>query len=155
MKTILVPVDFSSTTSAAVETAMRLAKACGGKILLFHVISHSLDYRAYPVLDRTVLEAELSRARQELERLLPAVQAAGITVSAHTAAGEPVGLILAQAKFCRADVIVLGSRRHTAIYDLLVGSTSSGILQGSSCPVMFAPLNTCSDQEKPTVAAAS
>jgi len=36
---------------------------------------------------------------------------------------------------------VLGSHGHTAFYDLLVGSTTHGILLRAKCPVLIVPAN--------------
>jgi Zn-dependent M28 family amino/carboxypeptidase len=38
-----------------------------------------------------------------------------------------------------ADFIVMGSHGHTAFYDLLVGSTTHGVLMRSKCPVVIVP----------------
>ena len=53
---------------------------------------------------------------------------------------EPLpALILAQAKIEDADYIVMGSHGHTALYDLLVGSTTHGVLMRAGCPVVITP----------------
>ena len=38
-----------------------------------------------------------------------------------------------------ADLIVVGSHGHSAIYDVLVGSYSAGILRKSDVPVLVVP----------------
>jgi nucleotide-binding universal stress UspA family protein len=53
--------------------------------------------------------------------------------------GSPATLILAQAKIEDADYIVMGSHGHTALYDLLVGSTTYQVLRRTSCPVLIVP----------------
>jgi nucleotide-binding universal stress UspA family protein len=47
--------------------------------------------------------------------------------------------ILAQAKKLRADYIVIGSHRHSAFHDLVVGSTTSGVLKRAACPAVVVP----------------
>ena len=44
-----------------------------------------------------------------------------------------------QAKKLGADYIVMGSHGHTALYDLLVGSTTHGVLMRAACPVVITP----------------
>ena len=51
--------------------------------------------------------------------------------------GLPVDEILARAK--KADYIVMGSHGHGAVYDLLVGSTTHGVLKQAPCPVVIVP----------------
>jgi nucleotide-binding universal stress UspA family protein len=53
--------------------------------------------------------------------------------------GAPVARILDQAEQRAADYIVLGSHGHTAVYDLLVGSTAHGVLKKATCPVIIVP----------------
>jgi nucleotide-binding universal stress UspA family protein len=47
--------------------------------------------------------------------------------------------VLAQAKRLKADVIVLGSHGHGAVYNLVVGSTANGVLKHAPCPVLVVP----------------
>jgi nucleotide-binding universal stress UspA family protein len=53
--------------------------------------------------------------------------------------GAPVPNILKQAEKLDADYIVMGSHGHTAFYDLLVGSTTHGVLLRATCPVVIVP----------------
>jgi nucleotide-binding universal stress UspA family protein len=41
---------------------------------------------------------------------------------------------------------VMGSHGHTALYDLLVGSTTHGVLMRAQCPVVIVP---SAKQKKP------
>jgi nucleotide-binding universal stress UspA family protein len=53
--------------------------------------------------------------------------------------GAPVNRILEQAESLPADYVVLGSHGHTAVYELLVGSTAHGVLKSATCPVIVVP----------------
>ena len=53
--------------------------------------------------------------------------------------GPPIRLIVEQAKDLGAHYIVMGSHGHTALYDLLVGSTTHGVLMRAGCPVVITP----------------
>jgi nucleotide-binding universal stress UspA family protein len=117
MKTFLVPVDFSAATDATLATAVNLAKACAGELVLLHVLGPADDYR-----------------------LVSSVREQGVAVSSRVLSGEAVEQIVAQARESCADAIVMGSRGHTAIYDLLIGSTTSGVLKAGVCPVLLAPM---------------
>ncbi|MBI4621943.1 MAG: universal stress protein [Verrucomicrobia bacterium] len=44
-----------------------------------------------------------------------------------------------QAEKNAADFIVMGSHGHTALYDLVVGSTTHGVLRRATCPVVIVP----------------
>lgn len=154
MKTMLVPVDFSEATATTVATAVSLAKACAGEIVLVHVITPPVENIQYPVLNDDIWEQAITLARRNLNRILASIHTEGVGASAKTIGGFPVETILAQGRECGADMIVMGSHGHTAIYDLLVGSTSSGVLKGSSCPVLLVPVQKARPSEKPELAKA-
>ena len=54
--------------------------------------------------------------------------------------GHPVSSILAKAAATKAAYIVLGSHGHGAVYDLIVGSTTHGVLRRARCPVLVVPI---------------
>ncbi|PYJ41213.1 MAG: universal stress protein, partial [Verrucomicrobia bacterium] len=47
--------------------------------------------------------------------------------------------ILKQADAINADLIVMGTHGHGAMYNLLVGSATKGVLKHSSRPVLLVP----------------
>ena len=53
--------------------------------------------------------------------------------------GLPVDLILQTCKEESADLIVVGSHGHGAVYNLLVGSVTAGVLKSAKCPVLVVP----------------
>ena len=44
LRTVLVPVDFSSTSAKAVEEAIALVESLGGRLILYHVLDLSYYY---------------------------------------------------------------------------------------------------------------
>jgi nucleotide-binding universal stress UspA family protein len=50
--------------------------------------------------------------------------------------GQPAQVILAAAKDCAADLIIMGSHRHTVIGDAMLGSTTHKVLHGAAQPVL-------------------
>lgn len=78
-------------------------------------------------------------AAKQLARLQDQLQAKGVSTETVQLNGAPVQHIIDQAKKLGADYIVMGSHGHTALYDLLVGSTTHGVLLRSTCPVVIIP----------------
>jgi len=64
---------------------------------------------------------------------------AGVATETLTATGIPADEIVREASSSGADLIVLGSHGHTALYDLLVGGTAHGVLKKAACPVLVVP----------------
>ena len=48
-------------------------------------------------------------------------------------------LILEEAERLEAEVIIMGSHGHGALYDLIVGSVTEGVLRKAKCPVLVLP----------------
>jgi nucleotide-binding universal stress UspA family protein len=63
-----------------------------------------------------------------------------LEVECQQVTGQAVSVILARAAALKADYIVLGSHGHGAVFDLLVGSTTQGVLRKAPCPVLVVPM---------------
>jgi nucleotide-binding universal stress UspA family protein len=142
MKTILTPVDFSGVTNAVVSEAAALARALHARVVLFAVVQPPTVMAEYaPILENI---AEISAAGEkhavkQLAKLEEQLDAELVPHESSHALGSPIGQIVDQAEKCDADYIVMGSHGHTALYDLLVGSTTHGVLMRAKCPVVIVP----------------
>jgi nucleotide-binding universal stress UspA family protein len=47
--------------------------------------------------------------------------------------------IVAEAQRLNADMIVVGSHHHGALYNLVVGSVTGDVLKRAKCPVLVVP----------------
>jgi nucleotide-binding universal stress UspA family protein len=142
LKTIVAPVDFSSATDAVVAEAARLAVAVEGQVVLLSIIQPPVITTEYAPLMENMAEitaAGEKAAAKHLARLQDQLQAKGVSTETVQLNGAPVQHIIEQAKKFAADYIVMGSHGHTALYDLLVGSTTHGVLLRATCPVVIMP----------------
>jgi nucleotide-binding universal stress UspA family protein len=141
MKTILAPIDFSGITDAVVAEASSLARALDARVVLFTVIQPPVVMNEYAALvDIAEINAagEKNAARQ-LAKIEARLQGDFVRTESSYAVGAPISLIAGQAEKSEADYIVMGSHGHTALYDLLVGSTTHGVLMRAKCPVVIVP----------------
>ncbi|HZP61368.1 MAG TPA: universal stress protein [Opitutaceae bacterium] len=143
MKTILTPIDFSRVTQAVVDEAAAMARAFAGRVILLHVAQPPVITSDYGLMLENIAQitaiAKKAAARQ-LARLRGELQDGAVPADSVLLTGSPVAIILDQAKKLAADYIVIGSHGHTAFYDLLIGSTASGVLKKALCPVIIVPL---------------
>lgn len=142
MKTILTPVDFSSATHGVLAATLDLAKSTGARVVLMHAVQPPVittDYGVTADLLRETLEVTETAARKQVEHLEKLVTKTGVAVSSELVTGFAAGHILELARRLRASYIVLGSHGHTAVYDLLVGSTTHAVLKKAPCPVVVVP----------------
>jgi nucleotide-binding universal stress UspA family protein len=148
MKTILVPVDFSAVSAAVVAEAASLARALDGRIVLLSVVQLPVVYTEYAALMNVteIAAAGEKNAARELDRLEGELKNQFIKTETVQVTGAPVAHILEQAQKTNADYIVMGSHGHTALYDLLVGSTTHGVLMRARCPVVIVPAGKTAEQ---------
>ena len=143
MKTILVPVDFSDATPRVIEAAREMAKAFAASVVVLHVAEPEPDFVGFepgPATVRMSVARDLKAEHLKLEEFKKSFAAAGISALALTIQGPSVEKILHEAGQHAASLIVMGSHGHGALYELLVGSVTTGVLKGSRCPVLVVPV---------------
>lgn len=143
MKTILAPVDFSKISEAVVTEAAALARALDGRVVLLTVVQPPLVITEYAAMMNVaeITAAGAKMAARELDRLEDQLKNQFIKTESVQVTGAPIAHIIEQAEKYEADYIVMGSHGHTALYDLLVGSTTHGVLMRARCPVVIVPAN--------------
>jgi nucleotide-binding universal stress UspA family protein len=142
MKTILTPVDFSGVTPRVVEQAGELAQALGGTVELFHAVAPPVNVVTYDMpVESFAQEIEFAQgqASRKLGELARRLEAKGISCTTKLTQGHAVTVILEEARNLPAAFIVMGSHGHGALYELLAGSTTHGILHRATCPVVILP----------------
>jgi nucleotide-binding universal stress UspA family protein len=86
-----------------------------------------------------LIEAAEKAATQLLAQWRDYLKESEVTTKTLKIEGFPAKEIVVQAKSLEADYVVMGSHGHTAFYDLLIGSTTSGVLKKAPCPVVVVP----------------
>ena len=142
MNTILVPVDFSDVTASVIATARSFAAAFGSRLVLLNVAEPEPDFigfEAGPPTVRVNVARDFREERQRLEALKAECGAAGGEVVALHIQGPIVEKILREAATQQAELIIIGSHGHGALYDLLVGGVTHGVIKAARCPVVVVP----------------
>jgi nucleotide-binding universal stress UspA family protein len=142
MKTFLVPVDFSAVSEEIVDTAVGFARSLGGKVVLLHIIQPPIITSEYALPVDAVQEAMTTSEKAALSKLAAyeaTCKNADLEVEISVRHGPPVYEILDAAAKTGAEFIIMGSHGHGKIYDLLVGSTASGVIKGARCGVIIMP----------------
>lgn len=141
MKTILVPVDFSDVTPALVKTVRQLAEPFKSKIVLLHVAARTVGV-ATPTIMPVPVGAPVDV--EKLQKLLDGVKErfAGSPLDVKTIlidGGIVEANVLAESESLHADLIVMGSHGHGALYSLLAGSVTGAVIKSAKCPVLVVP----------------
>lgn len=135
---IVVGADGSATAQAAIAWAADLAAAVRASVTVVHAFDPIDDLgEVEPPVDLAQLEAERHR---ELDELWCApLRQAGVSYSPQIRHGDPADAVLDLAGELGADLIVVGARGHSALRDLVLGSTSNAITHRSRNPVVIIP----------------
>ncbi len=135
---ILVAVDDTPASAAAISTAAALASARDARVTLLNVVdvtvrdglaSSSLGWY-FPLESRAALRL-LARVEDMLPSGTPATRVVGW--------GDPVDGILRQVASGGHDLVVVGSRGRGAVRSALTGSVSRRVLERCPAPVLIAP----------------
>ena len=134
---ILVPLDLSQYSSAALPYACELASAYGSRIHLLHVVETPWgvanadgvpDYGDC-IFERLVRDGEigLSRIADNIDEsvIVPAVEV-----------GLPHVKIVQYARDNDIDVIVLATHGRSGLKHALIGSVAEKVVQMAACPVL-------------------
>ncbi|UCE85850.1 MAG: universal stress protein [Deltaproteobacteria bacterium] len=136
---ILVPVDFSASSAYALEYAIDLAKGMGARIHLLHAYSLPTQivgpYEVAPI-PNDFFEQVRQSASKHLAQSREKVRAAGIECEASLTDGAPADAIAETAQEVGADLIVMGTRGHTGLKHVLLGSVAERTVRIAPCPVL-------------------
>lgn len=133
---ILVPVDFSPHSKAAVCFAARLAETMRARLGLLHVVAplplNSTRYRAE--IRQYDAETKLE-ARRQLTALAATVPQ-GVKVDVFLRQDLPRRGIVAAAREWRSDLIVMPTRGLTGVKYIVLGSTAEAVVRHAQGPVL-------------------
>ena len=140
-KTILWATDGSATADRALPFAKSLADGGGKKLIAVHCRELLIGGRGsgYPVL------ADDDELQEKILGQVAEARAEGFDATLEVISSGPSGsahVIADAAHEAGADVIVVGTRGHTPIAGLLIGSVTQRLLHLAPCPVLAVPAGT-------------
>jgi len=138
---LLVAVDFSDVTERQVVAVERLA-APGREIHVLHVAEPDPDFVGFeggPDAVREQIAAEFRQEHRQVQALAARLRDAGFDATGLLVQGPTVTTILEQAEKLEAHAIVVGSHGRSALFDLVVGSVSAGVIRKAGVPVLVVP----------------
>ena len=123
LQSILVPLDGSPPSLAALEHAAVLAEDYGATIEALHVVA-DID-TATPVGDTgDAIEGAVRRAEAALGR----------SISLRSVVGDPIREIVEAAR--GVDLVVIGTHGFVGRLHALLGSVAEGVVRNAPCPVL-------------------
>jgi nucleotide-binding universal stress UspA family protein len=141
---ILVPVDFSACSDAALDYAVFLARRFDAALELIHVMEWPpASVRGTPadaIVTPHAIADEDQRQREGVDAAMrervKVAEAALVQARGQVERGEPTTLILRAAESIGCDIIVLGTHGRRGLARLVLGSVAEQIVRQSGFPVL-------------------
>jgi nucleotide-binding universal stress UspA family protein len=147
---LLVAIDFSEFADNIITEAERMARTLTAKVFLLHVLP-----APSPIIDQTgnvetMQQADSSLAKENFSELSESASAKLLSISERLQKNSidttviigynnEVDAIIDASEKNRVDMIMLGTHGHGALYHLLIGSVSEGVVRKATCPVIIVP----------------
>lgn len=139
MKKILVPIDFSDYSKAALKYAVEFNERFHAVIILVYVVEpviYPADF-SFGQVALPSMETELrDRGQQQLESLIEKEIPKETKAQAIIRSGKPFIEIIKVAREENVDLIIIATHGHSGIEHILFGSTAEKVIRKSPCPVL-------------------
>ena len=128
--------DGSEHAFHALTVALAIAKQNESAL---HMVSvEEIDYM--PEFVEEVREETRTAARRfhaVLQRARAMAEESHVNLKTHVMAGHPVRDVVILAADLKVELLVIGARGHSALYERLVGSRADRIMHLAQCPVLI------------------
>ena len=147
---LLVAIDFSDSSAAALQYAAKMASRLKTSLLILHVVP--ANYGLLEIGREAMRDLDESQQRHAAEHLRALTKTAvdqAIEAKLEVRVGIPADEIVAAAAEAKCDVIVLSTHGHGALDRLLLGSVADRVIRMATCPVLLVPpVVACNGQKE-------
>jgi len=139
---ILVAIDDSRFSQAAIETVIEQARPQDTDVRILHVVESppllvAREMGGYDLALETALESQKQNAEALVLKAAELLRARDLKVVATLEVGDPKSKILDVAEEWRADLIVVGSHGRRGFERFLMGSVSDAVARHAKCSVQI------------------
>jgi len=142
-KNILVAVDFNDAVGELMAYAESIAEKFGAKIWVVHVAAPDPDFASFdagPQYIRDMRADELRDEHKELQQIRDMFIDKNIESDALLIQGSTVETVLQEAKKLKADILIVGTHKHSFFYNLFAESVSVELFKNAEIPVLSIPI---------------
>jgi nucleotide-binding universal stress UspA family protein len=142
MKTIVTLVDFSDVAFKMLRHAHDLALAFDSQVILLHVVPQEpvvVGFGIAPTIMSAPSEDLVAVDTERLTELQESLAKFGVKATTRQLQGSTIDAVLDECQRLNADLIIVGSHKHGALYNLFVGSVTADVLKRTHCPVLVVP----------------
>ena len=139
MKKILVATDFSGPSAEAVRHAVKFASGFDAQLLVLHVLHDPAEApgfysskKAGKKVLRNMEEAASEMMEEFVAKHLKDIKKLEVKILP----GLPAEEIVRFSEKQKVDMIVIGTRGHSGLKRLMIGSVTDRVIRASTCPVL-------------------
>lgn len=143
---VLYATDFSKNSVSALRYAQFISEKIDGQLFVLHVFDNPISLASTVSISYSKKEMKVSAEQTErlrafcTEHLGKAPDDLNITMKVVESNSKSDGII-SVAKDMKADIIVVGTKGGSPIKDVLLGSTTTVLLEKAPCPVLAVPVD--------------
>ena len=146
-KKILCPIDFSPSSSKALQYALELGRQANGCVMVLHVVEYldpeaSLELSVFDPCRQSALDSRrrrqqlIDRARERLHAQVAGESTTWCEIEEVVAINRAYKEILQRATASEMDLIVMGAQGSSGIELMLYGSNTHHVVRHATCPVL-------------------
>jgi universal stress protein E len=138
VKTIVVPVDFSSASLESLRAAARLARTSGATIKMMHafVLPEITALQTSVANVSTQLQQVVAGKRQQIEEFCAPIDLTGLDHDITILQQPPHMAIVDFARDTDADLVCMGSHGRRGWARFFLGNTAEKVLRQTLCPIL-------------------
>ena len=143
MKNILIAVDIRDTDQLLLEQAAALATRFSSKVWVIHIAAPDPDFVGYsmgPTYIRDTRADQLRKEHRQLQSYAGWLNDQTIDADGLLIQGPTIEMIRDEVTKLEIDLLILGSRRHSFLYEAFVGHTAVKVIKDIRIPVLIVPL---------------
>jgi nucleotide-binding universal stress UspA family protein len=147
IRRILVPIDYSDNSKAALAYGAELATSFGASLDIVHVwdrptyVTDAVMVQRPGEAHKPIGELIRENAQRDMDEFMAGITLpSGIPVQTRLLSGDPAGTLLEELKKAEHDLVVLSTHGRTGLSHLLLGSIAEKLVRLSPVPVLTVPL---------------
>lgn len=149
MKNILIAIDFEDKTKNLLQYAIDIAKKFESKVWIIHIIQPDVDYVFSPenmqfavqyINYRDIKAKALRKEHKMIHEYAELLLSQGIQSQGLLIEGSTVKVIVDEANKLNIDLIIMGSHKHSFLYNAFFKDTSVSVIEKVDIPILVIPL---------------
>lgn len=143
MNTIITFIAFSDLTPRLIEQTERFAKALDARVVLAHLLPPEpfvMDMAGVvPMTSAEQRQKLIAADGKRLAELAERLNRDGFATQAEQLVNADIETAMESCARWKADLIIVGSHHHNALYNTFIGSFRDRLLKAAHCPVLVVP----------------